>query len=62
MITRLLLAAIAAGLIAGALISVLQVIKVTPLIHAAEVYEMPYWRYDDAHPSSWRECRRRAPS
>lgn len=41
MITRLLLAAIAAGLIAGALISVLQVIKVTPLIHAAEVYEMP---------------------
>ena len=41
MITRLLLAAIAAGLIAGALISVLQVVKVTPLILAAEVYEAP---------------------
>ncbi len=41
MITRLLLAAIAAGLIAGALISVVQVVKVTPLILAAEAYEAP---------------------
>ena len=41
MITRLLLAAIVAGLIAGALISVVQVVKVTPLILAAEAYEAP---------------------
>ncbi len=41
MITRLLLAAIAAGLIAGALISAVQMVKVTPLILAAEAYEAP---------------------
>lgn len=40
MIARILLAAIAAGLIAGAAISVVQAFKVTPLIYAAETYEL----------------------
>lgn len=39
MIARILLAAIAAGLIAGAFVSVAQMAKVTPLIHAAEAFE-----------------------
>lgn len=39
MIARILLAAIAAGLFAGAFVSVAQMAKVTPLIYAAEVFE-----------------------
>lgn len=39
MLRRMLLAAIAAGLIAGALITLVQMITTMPLIHHAEVYE-----------------------
>jgi len=41
MIGRIFLAAIAAGLIAGAFVSAAQMVKVVPLIHAAENYEAP---------------------
>lgn len=39
MILRALFVAIAAGLLAGMVISLVQMLKVTPVIHAAEVYE-----------------------
>lgn len=41
MIGRIFLAAIAAGLIAGAFVSAAQMLKVVPLIYAAEAYEAP---------------------
>ncbi|MBO6946858.1 MAG: CbtA family protein [Rhodospirillales bacterium] len=41
MIGRILLAAVAAGLIAGAFVSGAQMLKVVPLIYAAEAYETP---------------------
>lgn len=41
MIGRILLAAVAAGLIAGAFVSGAQMLKVVPLIYAAEAYEAP---------------------
>lgn len=41
MIGRIFLAAIAAGLIAGAFVSAAQMIKVVPLIYAAEAFETP---------------------
>ncbi len=39
MILRALFVAIAAGILAGAAISLVQMVKVTPVIHAAEFYE-----------------------
>lgn len=41
MIGRVLLAAVAAGVIAGAFVSGAQMLKVVPLIYAAEAYETP---------------------
>lgn len=49
MIGRIFLAALAAGLIAGAFVSVAQMVKVVPLIHAAEVYEAPAAAQSHAH-------------
>ena len=40
MIMRVLWAAILAGLLAGVVVSVVQAVKVTPLIHQAETFEV----------------------
>lgn len=49
MIARVLLAAIAAGLVAGILVSGLQMLRVTPLIIAAEAYEVQAPESGHAH-------------
>lgn len=61
MIARILLAAIAAGLVAGILVSGLQMLRVTPLIIAAEAYETAAPAPTDGHAHSHETAAEAAP-